>query len=137
MKRFIVVLAVAMLLVGTVLAQAGYVNNKIVMLRVDFSDAGCGMGPGAEMQFSNDGATWSPPEPFANVVDNWDLSTYGGGDGDGPKTVYTKVSDACGNWTDTIGPARIEIDWTPPTVIKFEIVDITEDSGSPSGPGDM
>ena len=45
------------------------------------------------MQFSNDGATWSSPEPYATTK-SWTLEP-----GDGTKTVYVKFKDNVGNWS--------------------------------------
>jgi hypothetical protein len=61
-----------------------------------------------EMQFSNDGTSWSAPEPYATTK-SWMLDP-----GDGTKTVYVKLKDNVGNWSgaysdsiilDTVGPA--------------------------------
>ncbi len=77
-----------------------------VLLRLDVKDAVAGMDASSQMQFSNDGVTWSTPEPFAAVVRSWDLRTTGGGTVTGARTVYARVSDRLGNWstplTDTI-----------------------------------
>lgn len=59
-----------------------------------------GMGPGAMMQFSNDGQTWAPAEPFDSVVEEWDLSTCGGCVGSGVKSVNVRYQDVAGNWSE-------------------------------------
>lgn len=71
-----------------------------VDVTLDVEDMVAGMGSGAQMQFSNDGAAWSDPEPFSSLKRNWDLVSYGGYVSSGTKTVYVKISDAFGNWTD-------------------------------------
>ena len=63
----------------------------------------------AEMQFSNDGATWSSPEPYATTK-SWTLEP-----GDGTKTVYVKFKDNVGNWSIAYSDSII-LDTTAPTV---------------------
>lgn len=48
-----------------------------------------------EMQFSNDGSSWSELEPY-NTTTAWTLIC-----GDGQKIVYVKFKDAAGNWSAT------------------------------------
>jgi len=60
------------------------------------------MGKGAQMRFSNDGKTWSEPEPFAARRPDWDLSGHGGSTEPGLRVVYARCSDAAGNWTPVI-----------------------------------
>jgi hypothetical protein len=79
-----------------------------VDLEIAADDAGSGMGPGALMRFSNDGKTWSPPEPFAASRPAWDLGGYGGTAGSGVKVVYAKVRDVAGNWSQVL-VAAIEL----------------------------
>ena len=45
------------------------------------------------MQFSNDGLTYSTPEPY-NTTKLWTLPA-----GSGSKTVYVQFADAAGNWS--------------------------------------
>ena len=84
----------------TINAAANYANTTSVTLTLSATDAP--PGSVAQMQFSNDGATWLPATPanYATAYP-WSLST-----GDGTKTVYAKFKDAAGNWsqpaTDTI-----------------------------------
>lgn len=73
--------------------------SPIVTLTLDIADAVAGLGSGAQMQFSNDGASWSPPEPYSSLRKDWDLTLYGGNATPGTKTVRAMVSDALGNWT--------------------------------------
>lgn len=64
-------------------------NNANVSLTLTCSDDnGC-----SQMQFSNDGANFSPAETYADTK-SWDLDT-----GDGDKTVYAKFKDTAGNWS--------------------------------------
>lgn len=72
--------------------------NKIVDIVLSASDDVVGMG---DMQFSNDGVSWSPPEPYSSLRKEWDLGSYGGSSSSGMKTVYAKVSDALENPTTT------------------------------------
>ncbi|EFM10886.1 S-layer domain protein [Paenibacillus curdlanolyticus YK9] len=65
-------------------------------------------GTAVQMQFSNDGTTWSGWEAYAATKSGWALS----GGGDGTKTVHVQLKDAAGNVssaTDTI-----VLDTTPP-----------------------
>jgi YD repeat-containing protein len=64
-----------------------------------------------EMQFSNDGSSWSELEPY-NTTTAWTLIC-----GDGQKTVYVKFKDAAGNWSTTYQ------------------ANIVLDTGCPSSPG--
>jgi hypothetical protein len=64
-----------------------------------FVDEVAGLGPGAQMVFSNDGVSWSSPESYSTLKKDWDLTQFGGNSTQGMKTVYVKVSDAFGNWT--------------------------------------
>jgi alpha-tubulin suppressor-like RCC1 family protein len=63
------------------------------------------------MQFSNDGLTWSAPEPYATTK-QWTLSN-----GDGTKTVYAMFQDAAGIWS-TVSTASITLDTIPPIIIN-------------------
>ena len=82
-----------------------------VTLGLTASDAGAGMGAGAQMRFSNDGTTWSAPEPFATSRPGWRLDLFGGDAIAGTKTVHALVCDAAGNWIAT--PAASQIQYTP------------------------
>jgi len=77
-------------------------STLVVDLDIDAADGVSGMGEGARMRFSNDGKTWSEPEPFAARRPGWDLSGYGGTTEPGLRVVYARVSDATGNWTPVI-----------------------------------
>ncbi len=59
-----------------------------------------------DMQFSNDGKSWSQPEPYAETRREWDLTQFGGDAWPGTKTVWVRYGDVAGNWgaeaTDTI-----------------------------------
>ncbi len=70
-----------------------------VDLTLEVSDPASGLGAGAQMQFSNDGATWSQVEPYSSLKRDWDVRAFGGSSTPGTKTVYARVSDANGNWT--------------------------------------
>lgn len=81
------------------------ISTVDVILNV--TDPVAGLESGAEMQFSNDGATWSEPEPFSEIRIGWSLMDYGGTPDSGSKTVYARVSDALGNWSATLTDAII------------------------------
>jgi C1A family cysteine protease len=83
---------------------AEYANSRLVTLNISVMNA----TNFSEMQFSNDGVVWLTPEPFATVKD-WTLS-----DGDGTKTVYTKIKDNGGNWSESFNDT-IFLDSTAPS----------------------
>ncbi|MGE5599467.1 MAG: fibronectin type III domain-containing protein, partial [Bacteroidota bacterium] len=83
-----------------------YTNTVNVILAVDGADEGSGI---KEMSFSNDGVLWSMREPFARTK-KWRLSP-----GDGPKTVFLKLTDRAGNESAAIG-AQIYLDTRPPEI---------------------
>jgi hypothetical protein len=94
---------------GTVLVAGGDATTTDLVVDLDLSatDAGSGMGAGAQMRFSNDGSTWTSPEPYATSRPGWSLSGNGGSSAAGTKTVYVRFRDVAGNWstasiTDTI-----------------------------------
>lgn len=82
------------------------VNHAAVTLSLSATDALSGV---AQMRFSNDNATYTPPEPYATTK-SWTLAT-----GDGAKTVYAKFQDAAGNWSPPVSDT-IVLDTTPPVV---------------------
>ncbi|HEX5136643.1 MAG TPA: hypothetical protein VFY93_06705 [Planctomycetota bacterium] len=77
----------------------GTAQGLVVDLGIRAGDAVAGMGEGARMRFSNDGRTWSEPEPFAAERRGWDLAAFGGSAEPGLKVVFARVSDAAGNWS--------------------------------------
>jgi photosystem II stability/assembly factor-like uncharacterized protein len=85
---------------------AGYTTSVSATLTLscgEFSSSEC-----SQMQFSNDGATWSPPETY-NTSKAWPLTS-----GDGLKTVYVKFQDISGNWSDPYSDSII-LDTTAPS----------------------
>jgi len=81
-----------------------YVNQGQVTLTLSATDDLTGVD---NMQFSNDGITWSPAENY-DTTKIWDLNP-----GDGEKTVYVQFSDVAGNWSNPISDSII-LDTTPP-----------------------
>jgi hypothetical protein len=77
----------------------GYVNSTSVTLTVSSTGA-------TQMQFSNDGSTWSDWEPYLTTK-NWALT-----DGDGAKTVYAQFKDSA-NTTST-GYTQVTLDTVSP-----------------------
>ncbi len=69
---------------------AGFTNSTSVLLTLSCSDENDCL----EMQFSNDGITYSAAESFASTK-LWALSP-----GSGTRTVYVKYRDAAGVWSD-------------------------------------
>lgn len=86
---------------GTLEIEGGAASTADLVVDLDLTalDGGSGMGPGAQMRFSNNGTTWSPPESFATARAGWSLSTYGGSAAEGSKVVYASLRDAAGNWS--------------------------------------
>jgi len=82
-----------------------------VDLQLSITQAGAGMGQGAQMSFSNDNATWSSPEPFATVRADWPLYAFGGSISAGTKTVYARFRDVAGQWSS--GAAVASVQYTP------------------------
>ncbi len=60
-----------------------------------------------QMQFSNDGISWSAAEEFAGTK-NWTVPA-----GDGPKTIYVKFKDGVGNWSNAY-TVSVTLDTTVP-----------------------
>ncbi len=108
---------------------AAYTNNASAALTLN----PLSFGNTAEMQFSNDGLTWTTPEPFTSAK-NWALSA-----GDGVKTVYVKFRDNAGNWSIAYS-ATIILDTQPsaltinpvrtPTCVNYQTLTGNMDSGS-------
>jgi YD repeat-containing protein len=83
---------------------AAATNNAIVTLTLTCTDnTGC-----FQMQFSNDGSTYSTPEYFAPSR-IWNLTS-----GEGNKTVFVKFLDKGGNWSSAYSSSII-LDMTAPT----------------------
>lgn len=85
---------------------AAYATDLSVSLVLSASDFPSGM---SQMQFSNDGVTWSAPEPYGTVKAGWTLSA-----GDGPKTVYVRYRDISGNWSAPVSDT-VTLDTSAPT----------------------
>ncbi|MFA6526675.1 MAG: C1 family peptidase [Candidatus Buchananbacteria bacterium] len=84
---------------GAISINLGATSTATTAVTVYLSifDAGSGMNAGAKMQFSNDNVSWSIPEAFTPTK-AWTLTS-----GAGIKTVYAKVADAAGNWSNIMG----------------------------------
>ncbi|MBN1560451.1 right-handed parallel beta-helix repeat-containing protein [candidate division KSB1 bacterium] len=108
-----------------------------VDLTLEMNDDVAGLGDGAQMQFSNDGANWSAMEPYSSLRQDWNLLDYGGDTTTGTKTVFAKVSDALGNWTAV--PLLDEILYVPNRRILVVPDDwaTLDDAVAAASPGDM
>lgn len=73
------------------------------------------------MQFSADGAEWSPWEDFAPLRE-WTLPA-----GDGVKFVYFRVRDGAGNVGEAAS-ASIRLDTLPPAITNVRVLGITDSS---------
>ena len=83
--------------------NAAFTNSPTVTLTLTCTDLGSGC---SQMQFSNDGLSWSSPVCFAPSA-SWTLS-----EGDGAKTVQVKLLDAAGN--SVVYPGTITLDTAAP-----------------------
>ena len=92
---------------GTVLINNGdiYTISQTATLTLSASD---NSGTVSQMQFSNDGVTYSTPEAYATTK-TWTLAS-----GDGTKTTYAKYRDTAGNWSGTVTDTII-LDTSPPS----------------------
>jgi flagellar hook assembly protein FlgD len=86
---------------------AAYTNSTTVDLTLSATDSYVSV---TEMQFSNDGLSWTTPEAYATSK-SWTINT-----GDGTKTIYAKFKDNAGNWMIVPCSNSITLDTTPPTV---------------------
>ena len=77
---------------GTVTINSGatFATMTAVTLQLAATDT---IGTVSQMQFSNDGVTYSAAETYA-ITKSWTLPA-----GDGTKTVWVKFKDAAGNWS--------------------------------------
>jgi predicted CXXCH cytochrome family protein len=93
---------------------ASYVNTATVTLAPISAADGSGLG---QMQFSNDGNSWSTWESYGASRTGWDLTNpaYGGNSSDGSKTVFARFKDVNGN-VSTSTSDNIILDTTPPAV---------------------
>jgi hypothetical protein len=99
----------------TINQGARYTRFHRVNLKLFAYDAGSGMGPGAKMQFYNDGENWSIEEDYA-ATRTWNLTA-----GDGEKRVYVRFKDAVGNLSESV-PSPIVLDSTRPQFTDFSVV---------------
>ena len=94
---------------GTVEINSGatYATSTAVTLTLSATD-GSGSGV-AQMQFSNDGSSWSGWETY-EATRSWPLTS-----GDGLKTVYVQFKDAAGNISTATISDQITLDSTLPS----------------------
>ena len=96
---------------------AATTTTTAVTLALAATDPGTAQSGVARMRFSNDGATWSPWQPFAATA-AWTLASGP----DGARTVHVQFADAADNisttTTDTIRLATTT-DTTSPTWTRF------------------
>ncbi|WP_160397671.1 S-layer homology domain-containing protein [Paenibacillus sp. MMS18-CY102] len=89
---------------GTITINSGAAKTKQLAVSLALTNAD---GTAVEMQFSNDGTTWSGWEAYAAVKSGWSLTG-----GDGSKTVHVQLKDEAGNISSTTD--SITLDTTPP-----------------------
>jgi alpha-tubulin suppressor-like RCC1 family protein len=93
----------------------GFIASPNVTLTLTCGDGTGGSGC-AQMQFSNNGSTWTtPPAPFAtSAVWNLNDTGYGGTTSDSDKTVYVRLIDNVGNPT-AVQSVAVRLDSLAPT----------------------
>ena len=98
--------------VGTIIINNSnpYTNSSAVTLALSATDTESGMGTGSQMQFSDDGISWSTPESYAPTK-AWTLAS-----GEGQMTAYVKYKDVAGNWSGAFSNSII-LDSTPPVIL--------------------
>ncbi len=83
--------------------DAATTASTIVTLNLSAMDAGSGV---ANVRLSNDNVTWSSQQPYAEVIDDYDLTSLGGNANLGTKKVFVQFIDAVGRdslvYSDTI-----------------------------------
>jgi len=91
---------------GSIVINSGaaWANTTTVTLTLSCTDTGSGCG---QVQFSNDGATWSALQTYA-ATKAWTLTS-----GDGLKTVYVQYVDRAGN-VSAVSTDQITLDATIP-----------------------
>jgi hypothetical protein len=92
-------------------------GSTAVTLSLNASDSGSGMGIGSQMQFSNDGSSWSAAEPYATSK-SWALLDTTAGT-EQARSVYVKFKDAAGNWSQALADTIIldKLAPTPPGTV--------------------
>jgi len=109
---------------GSLSINDGAASTKTidVTLTLSASDTESGMGNGAQMKISNDGANWTAPLPYSESM------SYNLPAGAGTKTVFANFSDAAGNWMSS--PANDQIDYAPnqPPVASASATPLTGES---------
>jgi ribosomal protein S27E len=107
--------------IGILINDGGkYTISPDVRLFLKASDADPSSGL-YMMQFSDDGATWTAWEPFAN------MKRYTLPSPDGLKTVHFRVSDRAGNVADE-ATASVILDTAGPVISNVRVVGITDKS---------
>ena len=86
---------------------ANSTTSVSVVLTLNARDVTSGL---AFMQFSNDGITWSTPEPYATST-NWMLDSK-----NGTNTVYAIFQDKAGNWSSVYSSSIMLNDVSSPVV---------------------
>ncbi len=79
-----------------------FTQSRYVTIFNDVTDPVNRIGTNSQMQFSNDGVSWSDAEPVSNKKRYWDLNAYGGDLSEGDKKVYARFSDNNGHWGEAI-----------------------------------
>jgi hypothetical protein len=86
-------------------------GTTAVTLMLTATDSGSGMGSGAQMQFSNNGSSWSTPEPYATSKTGSLIDIAPGTEQ--TQTAYVRFKDVAGNWSNAISDSII-LDRQPP-----------------------
>ena len=95
----------------TIASGATAIANPAVTLTLAATDPAPGVGV-SQMQFSNDGTTWSPFQPYAATA-AWTLAAGA----DGARTVFVRYADGVGN-VSAAASDTVVLDTTAPLVKK-------------------
>jgi len=94
-----------------------YTKSATVTLTLSAQDNTGGSGL-SQMQFSNDGLSWSAPESYSTTK-TWTIDAI-----EGTKTVYVRYKDVAGNWSQSFSDT-ITLDITPPIIMISQVLSPT------------
>lgn len=94
-----------------------YTKSSSPTFSISASDSGSGLGSGAKMKFSCNNSSWTSEIDYATSTSSFNItsSSYGCNGDNGTKTVYIKVSDVLGNWSDSAS-CEVKYDSSSPSV---------------------
>ena len=117
MKKLLIIF----LLIAVPVQAQTYISTIDIIVVVTGNDITSGV---ENMSFSNDGVNWSEPEPFNTEKEGWELTP-----GDGEKTIFLKLQDRAGLWSNSIPPAVFTVDTVAPTGSVSIKIKVTVEGG--------